>query len=156
MGLSPKRRCGGGNANRRCYPLLVFRVGILSKPQRLNPSGKQEEQRPFSSPPRCSVSLHSGWQYWPTQVPPFLSQQMPYDYCAGAEFRMIEQPTITCPKCGHEATEQMPTNACQFFYDCTGCGGRLKPRPGDCYVFCLYGSVPYSPILEVPDRARCS
>jgi hypothetical protein len=43
MGLSPKRRCGGGNANRRGCPLLVFHVGILSKPQRLNPSGKQEE-----------------------------------------------------------------------------------------------------------------
>ena len=36
---------------------------------------------------------------------------------------------------------RMPTNACQFFYDCTGCGRRLKPKPGDCCVFCSYGSV---------------
>jgi hypothetical protein len=59
---------------------------------------------------------------------------------------MIEQSTITCPKCGHAATEQMPTDACQFFYDCKGCGERLKPLPGDCCVFCSYGSVPCPPI----------
>ncbi|MGA7525893.1 MAG: GDCCVxC domain-containing (seleno)protein, partial [Pseudolabrys sp.] len=28
---------------------------------------------------------------------------------------MIETSTITCPKCGHQATERMPTDACQFF-----------------------------------------
>ena len=25
---------------------------------------------------------------------------------------------ITCPQCGHAAAETMPTDACQFFYDC--------------------------------------
>ena len=25
---------------------------------------------------------------------------------------------ITCPKCGHKKEEEMPTNACQFFYVC--------------------------------------
>src|ERR1700730_18010289 len=38
---------------------------------------------------------------------------------------------LTCPKCSHQATEIMPTDACQFFYDCKGCGERLKPKPGD-------------------------
>ena len=47
--------------------------------------------------------------------------------------------TITCPKCGHMTTEAMPTNACQFFYDCKGCGASLKPIEGDCCVFCSYG-----------------
>jgi hypothetical protein len=41
---------------------------------------------------------------------------------------IIEQSTITCPACGHAAAEAMPANACQFFYDCKGCGARLKPR----------------------------
>ena len=59
---------------------------------------------------------------------------------------MIEQSTITCPKCGHAATERMPTDACQFFYECKGCGERLKPKPGDCCVFCSYGSVPCPPV----------
>jgi hypothetical protein len=53
---------------------------------------------------------------------------------------VITESTITCPKCGHRATEKMPTDACQFFYNCKGCGERLKPKPGDCCVFCSYGS----------------
>ena len=40
----------------------------------------------------------------------------------------------------------MPSDACQFFYGCRGCGQRLKPKPGDCCVFCSYGSVPCPPI----------
>ena len=36
----------------------------------------------------------------------------------------------------------MPSDACQFFYVCKGCGITLKPLPGDCCVFCSYGSVP--------------
>lgn len=42
----------------------------------------------------------------------------------------------------------MPSDACQFFYDCKGCGAVLRPRPGDCCVFCSYGSVPCPPIQE--------
>lgn len=60
--------------------------------------------------------------------------------------RMQLESTLTCPDCGHQATAQMPTDACQFFYDCEGCGKRLKPKPGDCCVFCSYGTVPCPPI----------
>jgi hypothetical protein len=60
--------------------------------------------------------------------------------------------TLTCPRCGHQATETMPTDACQFFYDCRGCGGVLRPLEGDCCVFCSYGTVPCPPIQEA--RAR--
>jgi hypothetical protein len=52
---------------------------------------------------------------------------------------------ITCPFCGHSATETMPTEACQWFYDCLGCGAVLRPKPGDCCVFCSYGTVPCPP-----------
>ncbi len=48
------------------------------------------------------------------------------------------EATITCPACGTHAREAMPTNACQHFYPCTGCGEMLKPMPGDCCVFCSY------------------
>lgn len=54
--------------------------------------------------------------------------------------------TITCPECGTLKTETMPTNACQFFYDCSGCGAVLRPLPGDCCVFCSYGTVACPPI----------
>jgi hypothetical protein len=60
----------------------------------------------------------------------------------------ILQSTITCPRCGHKSEETMPTNACVFFYDCPGCGNRLKPKPGHCCVFCSYGSVKCPPIQQ--------
>ena len=55
---------------------------------------------------------------------------------------------IVCPKCGHAETEAMPTDACQYFYDCKGCGAVLKPLSGDCCVFCSFGSTPCPPIQE--------
>jgi alkylmercury lyase len=53
---------------------------------------------------------------------------------------------ITCPVCGTAKAETMPTDACQYFYECTGCGTLLRPKLGDCCVFCSYGSVPCPPI----------
>ena len=61
------------------------------------------------------------------------------------------QSVITCPHCGHQANELMPTDACQFFYECKGCGTRLKPLAADCCVFCSYGSVPCPPIQAATD-----
>lgn len=46
--------------------------------------------------------------------------------------------SLTCPKCGELQTAKMPTNACQHFYKCQGCGEMLKPKEGDCCVFCSY------------------
>lgn len=59
---------------------------------------------------------------------------------------MTGESTITCPLCGHRATETMPEDACQFFYRCTGCGELLRPKAGDCCVFCSYGDVPCPPM----------
>ncbi len=59
---------------------------------------------------------------------------------------MILQSTVTCPHCGTAKVETMPTNACQVFYECTGCGAMLQAKPGDCCVFCSYGAVPCPPI----------
>ncbi|MBR9812692.1 hypothetical protein GYB61_02405 [bacterium] len=55
---------------------------------------------------------------------------------------------ITCPECGHKKQETMPTDSCQYFYECQGCNTLLKPQQGDCCVFCSYGSVPCPPIQE--------
>src|SRR6267142_1613471 len=65
------------------------------------------------------------------------------------------ESTLTCPNCGHQSVEAMSTDACQFFYDCKGCGERLKPLAGDCCVFCSYGSVPCPPIQKNGNSA-CS
>ncbi|MBO9663671.1 GDCCVxC domain-containing (seleno)protein [Dokdonella sp.] len=56
--------------------------------------------------------------------------------------------TLTCPHCAHQATETMSTDACWFFYECGGCGQLLRPKPGDCCVFCSYGDVPCPPIQQ--------
>ncbi|APX12402.1 MULTISPECIES: GDCCVxC domain-containing (seleno)protein [Roseobacteraceae] len=58
------------------------------------------------------------------------------------------QSTITCPKCGHTADEIMPTDACQWFYECASCKAVLKPEPGDCCVYCSYGTIACPPIQE--------
>ncbi len=53
---------------------------------------------------------------------------------------------LTCPHCSFKQEERMLTDACQFSLDCPWCGRRLKPKPGDCCVYCSYGSVPCPPI----------
>jgi hypothetical protein len=58
---------------------------------------------------------------------------------------VILESVITCPRCGFAQRETMPLDACQFFYDCAGCGARLRPNTGDCCVFCSFGSVPCPP-----------
>jgi hypothetical protein len=58
---------------------------------------------------------------------------------------MIMTSQLTCPSCGHVSSESMPTDACIYFYDCKGCGAVLRPKSGDCCVFCSYGSVPCPP-----------
>lgn len=58
----------------------------------------------------------------------------------------IPKSTITCPKCGASVTEEMPTDACVYFYECTGCKTLLLPLEGDCCVFCSYGDVKCPPI----------
>jgi hypothetical protein len=42
----------------------------------------------------------------------------------------------------------MPTDACQFFYECSNCKALLRPHPGDCCVFCSFGSVKCPPIQQ--------
>lgn len=56
--------------------------------------------------------------------------------------------TIMCPECGHAEEETMPTDACLYFYDCKGCGAKLKPKKSDCCVFCSFGTVPCPPVQQ--------
>ncbi|MEX1664671.1 GDCCVxC domain-containing (seleno)protein [Zhongshania arctica] len=61
---------------------------------------------------------------------------------------VVLQSTIQCPHCGHTQNETMPTDACQYFYDCENCKKVLKPNAGDCCVFCSFGTVKCPPIQE--------
>ncbi|MDP1739811.1 MAG: GDCCVxC domain-containing (seleno)protein [Polaromonas sp.] len=59
---------------------------------------------------------------------------------------LVLESLLSCPSCGHAQLETMPTDACQFFYECTACKLLMRPKAGDCCVFCSYGSVKCPPI----------
>ncbi|NNC23574.1 hypothetical protein HKX42_06970 [Salinisphaera sp. USBA-960] len=61
---------------------------------------------------------------------------------------VITQSVITCPECSHTKAEFMPTDACRYFYQCEACECLLRPKPGDCCVFCSYSSVDCPPVQE--------
>lgn len=55
------------------------------------------------------------------------------------------EATITCPRCKHTERVTMPVNACQRFHRCEACAYLMKPRRGDCCVFCSYADTPCPP-----------
>ena len=65
--------------------------------------------------------------------------------------KLILNSTIRCPVCGHQKTETMATDACQWFYECESCHQLLKPKAGDCCVYCSYGDVKCPPIQQGED-----
>ena len=77
---------------------------------------------------------------------------LPVDCQGGAVSAAVAQSMLTCPSCGHSKTETMPTDACQFFYECERCHAVLRPKPSDCCVYCSYGSVPCPPVQQRAKR----
>ncbi len=58
---------------------------------------------------------------------------------------------LTCPNCGTDQEAEMPTDACQFFYECISCKKMLRPLEGDCCVFCSYADHKCPPMqVEAP------
>lgn len=56
------------------------------------------------------------------------------------------QSELRCPHCDHVSLETMPSDYCLYFFTCPACHTLLRPLPGQCCVFCAYGSVPCPPI----------
>ena len=69
--------------------------------------------------------------------------------------KIITRSIITCPECGHQKEEEMPTDACQFFYECENCQVVMKPKEGDCCVYCSYGSVKCPPVQKENYSCKC-
>lgn len=61
---------------------------------------------------------------------------------------VVIDATLTCPECGHMTDETMPTNACQFFFECSSCSTVIRPKQGDCCVFCSYSSAKCPPMQQ--------
>lgn len=51
---------------------------------------------------------------------------------------LILEAVIKCPHCGHESKEKMPKTTCVWTYVCWNCHNTLKPKPGECCIFCSY------------------
>jgi hypothetical protein len=68
---------------------------------------------------------------------------------------LVLDSELTFPQCGHRKLERMPVDSCLYFYECEACHALLKPRQGDCCVFCSYGSVPCPPIQQQAQRKCC-
>ncbi|MFW8634382.1 GDCCVxC domain-containing (seleno)protein [Cribrihabitans pelagius] len=62
------------------------------------------------------------------------------------EQSVVLESKVTCPECGHAETGTMPTDSCQWFYECPSCKALLRPKPGDCCVYCSYGTVACPPV----------
>src|SRR2546427_11059863 len=69
------------------------------------------------------------------------AQSIIADYFGGVVSKAVLESVLTCPECAHAYAETMATDQCVFFYECPNCHARLRPLPGDCCVFCSYGSV---------------
>jgi hypothetical protein len=61
---------------------------------------------------------------------------------------VVLESVLTCPRCGFAKVESMPTDACLYFYECDRCKVLLRPNPGDCCVFCSFGSVKCPPVQQ--------
>lgn len=55
---------------------------------------------------------------------------------------------LRCPHCGDVKAMTMPADACVFFHECASCHTLIRPRQGDCCVFCSYGTVACPPMQE--------
>ena len=89
-------------------------------------------------------------------APAMLSFEFRYHLQGSATMNAIVlRSTLTCPECGQAETETMPTDACQYFYDCKGCGAVLRPKAGDCCVFCSFADVPCPPIQAGDNCGTC-
>nr|WP_319948671.1 GDCCVxC domain-containing (seleno)protein [uncultured Shimia sp.] len=61
---------------------------------------------------------------------------------------VVLESVLTCPECGHAEAFQMPTETCQWFLECPNCHIVLRPKSGDCCVFCSYGTVACPPVQQ--------
>jgi hypothetical protein len=49
----------------------------------------------------------------------------------------------------------MPMDACVVFHTCGSCDAMLRPKAGDCCVFCSFGTVPCPPMQFMGPGGGC-
>ena len=59
---------------------------------------------------------------------------------------IVLESVLTCPRCGFAKPETMPTDACQFYYECSNCKAAApQPRGLLRFLFVRLGEVPADP-----------
>jgi YHS domain-containing protein len=101
----------------------------------------------FCRCPQCLEEFHRRPAYYADRLERRIENAGPFGDerpCCAPSFlaSVVLQSVITCPNCGNQAQETMPTEACVFFYECLSCHAVLRPKRGHCCVFCSYGSIP--------------
>src|SRR5438874_8604162 len=142
---------GGGNAWRPITIAAVRRAsrnsiaGNGSEAAHHNAIWTSVATTPAAIP--ASIALHQ----WMLRISYFnglwqsrrLTYYRPWSTCSarkrGSMSAFEADSVVTCPQCGFAKRETMPTDACQFYYECGGCKALLRPEPGDCCVFCSFG-----------------
>src|SRR5258706_13045401 len=61
---------------------------------------------------------------------------------------VVLESIIRCPVCGWKTQETMPTDACQWAYQCQACNVLIKPKAGDCCVYCSDGTEKRPPVQQ--------
>ena len=89
--------------------------------------------------------MQIGYEAIVRYVPDTVKKRADFEYLRALVPDFEEFSVITCPTCGHEEQERMPTNACQIYYSCKDCGHVLLPVAGECCVYCSYGTVECPP-----------
>jgi hypothetical protein len=54
--------------------------------------------------------------------------------------------TVICPHCGSPHEARMAEDSCQISADCPACGKEIRPKAGQCCIFCSWGSAPCPPV----------
>lgn len=57
-----------------------------------------------------------------------------------------QKSTLTCIYCSEKTSLDMPSDSCLISFECPHCHHILRPKSGDCCVFCSYGDNPCPPI----------
>jgi hypothetical protein len=54
---------------------------------------------------------------------------------------LVQHSTITCPQCHAAEILEIPKGSSQHLYRCRACSAILKPKSGDCCIFCSFGDI---------------
>jgi hypothetical protein len=69
---------------------------------------------------------------------------------------VVLESIITCPVCGFRRAETMPVDACVVYWECPRCKALVRPKPGDCCVYCSFATMPCPPIQQTGKGGCCS